>query len=234
VVGLVALPISSAILVVTATAIAVTATAGLSTVRSVVTTPPVQPPATPLAVLAVQAGTELLAPLLDDATLRRPMRPRVVSRTSIRRLLEAAVDTAWRAQPTARGRPPIEVTAEGDPDVDGDIGEIGEALCAIVDNALCEQVRHPEQRITIAVRATASTVSIDVVDGSAPALAGEWRPFLVGAGDDAQRPGFGVSLMRAQLLVERHGGQLSVGRGAGAAVHVSLPRRHQRAPVGVA
>jgi hypothetical protein len=56
VVGLVALPISSAILVVTATAIAVTATAGLSTVRSVVTTPPVQPPATPLAVLAVQAG----------------------------------------------------------------------------------------------------------------------------------------------------------------------------------
>jgi hypothetical protein len=240
VVGFVALPISSAVVVAAATAIAVSVTAGLSIRRVVVpsatsTTTPL--PATPAAVLAVQAGTQLLTPLFDDATLRRPLRPHILSRTSVRRLcrlLESAVDAAWHAQPAARGHPPVDVTAEGDPDIDGDVGELGEALCAIVDNALTEYVRHPERRIDITVRATASTVSIDVVDGSAPALTGAWRPFLVGGPRDVDRPGFGVSLTRAQLLIERHGGELSLGRGAGAAVHVRLPRRRQRGPVGVA
>jgi K+-sensing histidine kinase KdpD len=236
VVGLVALPISAAVVVVAATAIAVTATAGLSGARTTTapTTTPTQTPATPPAVVAVQAGTQLLTPLLDDASLRRPARPRVVTRTSVRRLLESVVDTAWHAQPAARGHPPVDVTAEGDPDIDGDVGELGEALCAVVDNALGEYVRHPERRIHITVRSTGTNVSIDVVDGSAPELAGAWRPFLVGGPHDVDRPGFGVSLMRAQLLIERHGGQLSLGRGAGAAVHVSLPRRRQRGPVGLA
>lgn len=236
VVGLVALPISAAVVVVAVTSIAVTSASGLSVTRIALpsTSAAAPPPATPAAVLAVQAGTQLLVPLLDDATLRRPPRPRLVTRTSVRRLLEAAVDTAWHAHPAARGHPPVDVTAEGDPDIDGDVGELGEALCAVVDNALSEHVRHPERRIHITVRATGTNVSIDVVDGSAPELVGAWRPFLVGGPHDVDRPGFGVSLTRAQLLIERHGGQLSLGRGAGAAVHVSLPRRRQRGPVGVA
>ena len=180
------------------------------------------------AVISVQPGIAGFAPLLDDAHQRRPQRPRIFSRAGARRLIDVAIDRAWRAQPAGRGRAPVDISGGDDIDIDGDAGELAEALCAIVDNALREQSRHSDRRIAVVIRATAHTVAFEIDDGSAPALVGEWRPFLVSGVVDVERPGYGVALARARLLLERHGGQLSLGRGAGAVVHVTLPRRLQR------
>ncbi len=193
----------------------------------------------PLSSTLTPAGLGGVVPMLDDALLRRPGRPRVLARTPARRLLDAALDRAQRAQPPTRGRPPIDVQVpEGDADVDGDPSEIAEALCAILDNALRQQTRHPWARVSVVVRAAAQTVSFDVND-TAPSAdgtddSGEGGPF-VGARDDVDRPGYGVSLARARLLVERHGGQLHARHAKdGSNVQVTLPRRLVRGGAGVA
>ena len=185
--------------------------------------------APPPAVVAVEPGLGGLSPLFDDLRQRRPQRPRVLSRTGARRLVDAAIASAWRAQPDAKGRPPVDVVGGDEADLDGDPAELAEALCAIVDGALRELPRHPKRRITIAVRATAQTIAFEV-DGGAEAVAGDQRPFF----NVVDGEGFGVGLARARLLVERHGGQLSIGQGESAVVHVSLPRRLVKTPFGVA
>jgi signal transduction histidine kinase len=67
------------------------------------------------------------------------------------------------------------------------------------------------------------------------ALAGSWRPFIDAvASADGERPGYGVSLSRARLLVERHGGQLHVRSGDEGGVQITVPRRVNRGPIGIA
>lgn len=189
----------------------------------------------PLSSTLTPAGLGGVVPLLDDALLRRPGRPRVLARTPARRLLDAALDRATRAQPPARGRPPIDVQVpEGDADVDGDPSEIAEALCAILDNALRQQTRHPWARVSVVVRAAAQTVSFEVND-TAPDEGGGDGPFTSSRADDVDRPGYGVSLARARLLVEKHGGQLHARHAKdGSNVQVTLPRRLVRGGAGVA
>ncbi|MDP2339423.1 MAG: ATP-binding protein [Deltaproteobacteria bacterium] len=189
----------------------------------------------PLPGLAVPAGLGGLAPVLDDALLRRPGRPRVMARTPARRLLDAALERAQRAQPQHRGRPPIDVNAtEGDADVDGDPSELAEALCVVLDNALRQQARHPWAKVSVVVRAATQTVSFEIND-TAPGISESETPFAAARTDDVDRPGLGVSLARARLLVERHGGQLHARHGPeGSAVQLTLPRRLARSGVGVA
>jgi hypothetical protein len=189
----------------------------------------------PMAGLAVPAGLGGLAPVLDDALLRRPCRPRVMARTPARRLLDAALERAQRAQPQHRGRPPIDVNAvEGDADVDGDPSELAEALCVVLDNALRQQARHPWAKVSVIVRAATQTVSFEIND-TAPGISEGETPFAAARTDDVDRPGLGVSLARARLLVERHGGQLHARHGPeGSAVQLTLPRRLARSGVGVA
>ena len=189
----------------------------------------------PLPGLALPAGLAGLAPVLDDALLRRPGRPRVMARTPARRLLDAALERAQRAQPQHRGRPPIDVNAsEGDADVDGDPSELAEALCVVLDNALRQQARHPWAKVSVVVRAATQTVSFEVND-TAPGTSEGETPFAAARTDDVDRPGLGVSLARARLLVERHGGQLHARHGPeGSAVQLTLPRRLTRSGVGVA
>lgn len=188
-------------------------------------------PPTPAAVAAIEPGLAALAPLFDDARQRHPQRPRVLSRTAARRLIEAATASAWRARANTRGRPPVDVSGDDDADLDGDPGELAEALCAVVDHALGE-LRESPRRVHIAIRATPQTIAFEVDDGACGTHGGETRPFL--AAIDVERAGFGVGLARARLLIERHGGQLSIGQGEGAVVHVSLPRRVPKTPVGLA
>ncbi|HEY1100926.1 MAG TPA: ATP-binding protein [Myxococcota bacterium] len=186
---------------------------------------------TPPAVALVQAGVPSFWPLLDDAHQRRPHRPRVMSRTAARRLVDAAIERAWRSWPDARGRPPITVSGGDDIDVDGDPGELAEVLCAVIDNALRGHAAPERRRLELTIRATAHTVSFEI-DGGGALPAGEWRPFLVvDPANDDDRPGWGVALFRARTIVERHGGQLSIGN---ATVQVSLPRRLPRPATGVA
>jgi len=189
------------------------------------------------------AGVGGLPPLLDDAIQRRPLRPRILSRTSARRLVEAAVDRAWRSQPhvaSSKRRAPVDVQGGDDADVDGDAAELAEALCAIVDNALRHQASRTDTsdgRVNVVVRAAAQTVSFEVDDagGHADRPAGSWRPFLdVVADANGERPGYGVSLSRARLLVERHGGQLHVRSGDEGGVQITVPRRVSRGPIGIA
>lgn len=183
----------------------------------------------PLPNLALPAGLGGFPPLLDDALLRRPGRPRVMARTPARRLLDAALDRAQRAQPQHRGRPPVEVSsAEGDADVDGDPSELAEALCVVLDNALRQQARHPWARISIIVRAASQTVSFEVND-TAPGIPDSETPFAAHRTGDLDGPFQGVGLARARLLVERHGGQLHARQGPeGSAVQLTLPRRLPR------
>ena len=89
------------------------------------------------------------------------------------------------------------------------------------------------------VRAATQTVSFEVDDvglgGDGHGARAGWRPFLDAAPvQDGDRPGYGVSLARARLLVERHGGQLHTRSGADGGVHITVPRRVSRGPVGLA
>ena len=98
-----------------------------------------------------------MAPLLDDALLRRPGRPRVIARVPARRLLDAALDKAKSAQPTTKGRRDDllrvdVVAADSDIDVDGDPADLAEALCAVLDNALRSRAQHPDVRVQVHLR----------------------------------------------------------------------------------
>jgi hypothetical protein len=188
----------------------------------------------------------MLVPLLDDAIQRRPLRPRIFSRTSARRLVEAAVERAWRCQPqlsSSSRRAPVDVQQVGDDvDVDGDVAELAEALCAVIDNALRHRAGRGDGRVSVVVRAATHTVGFEVDDVVAADVGSDVdgararrRPFLDAAPiKDGERPGYGVSLARARLLVERHGGQLHVRSGADGGVHITVPRRLSRGPVGLA
>ena len=59
------------------------------------------------------------------------------------------------------------------------------------------------------------------------------RLILAPRTDDAQRPGLGVGLARARLLVEKNGGKLMTrSSDDGSFVQVTVPRRMQKGAVG--
>lgn len=175
---------------------------------------------------AAPTGLFGVAPILDDERLRRPQRPRVLARTSIRRIVDAAVERAWRSAAQGRGRPPIDVVGGDDLDVDGDAGELAEALCTLLDHALRTRAPDASERIMVTLRAAPATVALEL-DGVAFKEGG--APFL-----DVDGAGSVVAVARARLLIERHGGQLHVRDGGRGSVHLTLPRRVQRGAVGQA
>lgn len=193
------------------------------------------------------AALGVMAPLFDDALLRRPGRPSVMVRVPARRLLDAALDRARAAQPVARGRRDealrVEVVAgDSDIDVDGDATDLAEALCAVLDNALRVRAQHPEARVQVHLRGSPSAVTFEVSDllpeGSAPladaGIPDAEAPFLHPR-PDLDRPGLGVSLARARVLVEKNGGKLLTRSSAeGSTVQLTLPRRMTRGTVGQA
>jgi hypothetical protein len=174
---------------------------------------------------AAPTGLFGVAPILDDERLRRPQRPRVLARTSIRRIVDAAVERAWRSAARGRGRAPIDIVGGDDLDVDGDAAEFAEAICAVLDCALRARADTAEERITVTLRGAPATVSVEIDDVT---FVPSPRPFADVDNDDS------VALARARVLVERHGGQLHVRDGGRGAVHLTLPRRVQRGPVGLA
>jgi hypothetical protein len=201
---------------------------------------------TPQGDLPPAAALAAMAPLLDDPLLRRPPRPRVIARVPARRLLDAALERARQAQPAARSRRDellrVDVHAtDNDIDVDGDPADLAEALCAVLDNALRVRAHVPEARVQVHLRGSAASVTFEVSDalpqGTAPVDAGipdADAPFLHPRDDD-DRPGLGVSLARARLLVERNGGQLLTrSSGEGSTVQVTMPRRMHKGAVGQA
>lgn len=188
-----------------------------------------------------------MAPLFDDALLRRPARPSVVARVPARRLLEAALERARAAQPVTRGRRDellrVEVvSADSEIDVDGDATDLAEALCAVLDNALRVRAHNPEAKVQVHLRGGPSAVTFEVSDllpeGSAPApdagIPDADAPFLHPR-PDLERPGLGVSLARARLLVEKNGGKLLMRSSAeGSTVQLTMPRRMTKGTVGIA
>ena len=242
---LVALPVPQALFAAVVAAVGLVLGGALEPMVALVRTTTTTTTTTPLALPepGAMAGVGGLPPLLDDAIQRRPSRPRILSRTSARRLVDAAVDRAWRSQPhvaSSKRRAPVDIQGGDDADVDGDAAELAEALCAIVDNALRHQASRtdtPDGRVNVVVRAAAQTVSFEVDDagGHPDQQAGSWRPFIDAvATADGDRPGYGVSLSRARLLVERHGGQLHVRSGDEGGVQITVPRRVSRGPIGIA
>jgi hypothetical protein len=173
---------------------------------------------------AVPASVFGVAPILDDESMRRPTRPRVLTRSPARRIVDAAIERAWRSSPQTRGQPPIDVIGGENVDIDGDASELAEALCALLDHALRTRAPDATDRMTVSVRAAAATVALEL-DGVA--LPAQGVPFL-----DADNGA--LALFRARLLVERHGGQLHVHGAGRGSVHVTLPRRVQRGGVGLA
>lgn len=193
------------------------------------------------------AALGVMAPLFDDALLRRPGRPSVMARVSARRLLDAALEKARGAQPVARGRRDellrVEVVlADNDLDVDGDPTDLAEALCFVLDNALRVRAHNPEARVQVHLRGSPAAVTFEVSDllpeGSAPApdagIPDAEAPFLHPR-PDLERPGLGVSLARARLLVEKNGGKLLTRSSAeGSTVQLTMPRRMTKGTVGQA
>ncbi len=178
-----------------------------------------------------------LAPLLDDAHLRRPEPPRIPMRVSARRLLDAALASARGAQPDAtRADLRVELRlSQADADIECDAVEVSEALAAVLDNALRLRAVSPEVTITVHVRGGPSSVTFEVVDhrewphpsGAGPLPAVE--PFREPRRHDAIRPGQGLGLARARLIVERYGGTFITQRArSGRAVQLTFPRRPDR------
>jgi hypothetical protein len=189
-----------------------------------------------------------MSPLLDDAVLRRPGRPRVIARVPARRLLDAALEKARSAQPvTQRGRRDdllrVEVVAsDGDIDVDGDPADLAEALCAVLDNALRMRAQQPDVKVQVHLRGSPASVTFEIADslpeGAEPppgaGIPDADGPFLHPRAD-VDRPGLGVALARARILVERNGGKLLTRSSAeGSTVQVTMPRRMQKGAMGQA
>lgn len=189
-----------------------------------------------------------MSPLLDDALLRRPGRPRVIARVPARRLLDAALEKARSAQPSSKGRREdllrVEVVAaETDIDIDADAADLAEALCAVLDNALRVRALHPDVKVQVHLRGSAAAVTFEISDtmpdgADAAAMSAGIpdpdAPFM-NPRVDVDRPGLGVSLARARLLVERNGGKLLTRSSAeGSFVQVTMPRRMQKGAVGQA
>jgi signal transduction histidine kinase len=191
------------------------------------------------------AALAFMAPMIDDAFLRRPGRPRVIARVPARRLLDAALDKARQSHAGARSKKDelrVEVIAgDAEVDVDGDPVELAEALCAVLDNALRLKAKSPDVKVQVQLRGGPGHVTFevnDVVDGAG--AAGERAgpspdaPFFA-ASTDADRPGLGVGLARARLLVEKNGGKLLTRTTAeGSCVQLTIPRRMQRTAIGQA
>lgn len=192
--------------------------------------------------LVAEAALAHMAPMLDDALLYRPQRPRVNARVTAKRLLEAALERARTAQPPGR-RAHLQVEVredDADADVEGDPGELAEALCAVLDNALCLKNEHPGLFLRVHVRGSPAHVTFEVTDDLAEQVSGDTELAPVAArafasAREGERPGLGVGLSRARLLVERHGGVLLVRRTQeGSCVQLTLPRRRTRHSLGIA
>jgi signal transduction histidine kinase len=137
------------------------------------------------------------------------------------------------------------VAQETDIDVDGDPADLSEALCAVLDNALRARALHPDVKVQVQLRGSAAAVTFEISDmipegaeGAEPLAAmgipDPEAPFL-NPRVDVDRPGLGVSLARARLLVERNGGKLLTRSSAeGSFVQVTMPRRMQKGAVGQA
>ncbi|MBM4280606.1 MAG: hypothetical protein FJ137_07530 [Deltaproteobacteria bacterium] len=174
-----------------------------------------------------------MVPVLADAALRGAGRARVVARSPARRLLEAAIDRLQRSRPTGEGRVVVEVVAtDPEADVEGDPGELAEALAAVLDSALRPGGTHP---VVIVLRTSAQSVSIELTDGVDGAALLEAPAASDLGGGGGRGPDGSWALARARLLLERSGGALRARSGpAGPTVQVTLPRRPIRVPVGAA
>ncbi|HEY4221504.1 MAG TPA: ATP-binding protein, partial [Myxococcota bacterium] len=182
------------------------------------------------------------------ALLRRPSRPRVIARVPARRLLDAALDKARSAQPQKDARIEV-VSSDLDVDVDGDPADLAEALCAVLDNALRVRAQNPGTNVQVLLRGNAAAVTFEVTDQARDSSEGASSdsphvddanvpsvdaPFL-NPRADLDRPGLGVSLARARILVERNGGKLLTRSTAdGSTVQLTMPRRMLKGAIGQA
>jgi hypothetical protein len=175
---------------------------------------------------AAPAGLFGLIPIGDHGATKAPSRLRVQVRTPARRLIDVAVERAWRGVTPTRARPSVDVVGSEDVDVEGDAAELAESLSAVFAGALRAREPH-DTRLRILVRAAATTLSIEIEETG---LVMSTTPtFEV---DDDGVPTTAVALARAKGLIERSGGTFHV-RGRGA-LHVTLPRRPARLPMGLA
>ena len=184
-----------------------------------------------------------MSPILDDGRLRQSARPRVVARFPARRVLDAALERARISQNLAQNTASLSAgrrtdlrldvsSGEGDLDVEGDPVELAEALHAVLDHALQKRAIEPDLHIGVLVRGGPQSVTFEVRDdlpddANKPAPA-PVRPLEAALPSD-------LALARARLLVEKHGGKLVTRIQAdGSFVLLTLPRRVQRGPVGLA
>jgi signal transduction histidine kinase len=131
-----------------------------------------------------------------------------------------------------------EIAGDAEVDVDGDPVELSEALCAVLDNALRLKAKNPEMKVQIYLRGGPGHVTFEVSDhkqseAKAPSLGPNPDVPFFGASNDADRPGLGVGLARARLLVEKNGGKLLTRTTTeGSCVQLTIPRRMQKQAVG--
>lgn len=194
--------------------------------------------------LLAEAAIGHMSPMLDDALLQRPSRPRVNARVTARRLLDSSLESARAAGPPGRRSLGVDVYEDdADLDVEGDPGELAEALVAVLDNALRLKQEHPALALRVHVRGSPTHVTFEVEDDLARHMEGaevprpHFTPFAQTRGEGARSDGLsvGVGLARAKLLVERHGGVLLARRTAdGSCVQLTVPRRRVRRPYGLA
>jgi hypothetical protein len=198
-------------------------------------------------VAPMPAALAAMSPLLDDAQLLKPIRPRVIARVPARRVLDAALERARAAQPFASGPRSRDllrvdvVTGDTDVDMDADPSEVSEALCAILDRALRMRAARPDTRVQVQVRGGSSMVTFEISDTASSAEGAGLRfgdpssSFLSSVPADAERPDAPVALARARLLVERNGGKLVTRDDAdGTYVQITMPRRVQKGAFGQA
>lgn len=182
-----------------------------------------------------------MTPILDDLSLRRPSRARVVARVPARRVLDAAIARACDALGPARAREARDAIVtqfhEEDSDLECDPAALADALAAVLDHGLRLREWASGVALRVHVRGGRHHVAFEMQDN----LAEVAEPDAVLPHLDWQRPVRGrpahagahlalnFSLARARVTVEQLGGQLLSRQDAsGTWVQMTFPRRLAR------
>jgi signal transduction histidine kinase len=160
-------------------------------------------PATQAAPAAIQGSVQMAASALERLEREINGEPSVSARVPVpaRSLLEAAVGR-WRARAATAGDSLSLRWQAGEPTVEGDRGELGQAL----DNLIVNAIEHGGPEVVVEARARAGRLRVSVIDRGGPRIetGREGRGGLVARLTGRRRRGHGLRVVRR--VAAGHGG----------------------------
>lgn len=150
-------------------------------------------------------------------------------------LVELAASSAKQALSDVAAQVGFEVDLDGAKTVvEADHAQLNQVLVILFENAILALSEADDARVRISSAGGQKRLHL-VVEDTGPGIPDElqatlFEPFVTGRKREGKRTGTGLGLAIARRIVERHGGQLSVGRSeelGGARFDIILPRHQQ-------